>query len=224
MDRKNAAVNPRRPYDSSRRQRQALETRATIIESSRHLFMRDGYAATTVAAIALHAGVSVDTVYKSFGGKAGLVRAIFDDGLAGAGPIHAEARSDHLQATEPDPRKIIRGWGRLAMEVAPRLAPILLLLRSAAASDRELAAVLEEIDDRRLQRMTQNARTLMEGGHLRDGVTLAKAADVLWTSSSQELYELLVIRRGWSVEAFTQFAGDIMIAALLPSSPRADST
>jgi AcrR family transcriptional regulator len=184
--------------------------------------MSDGYAATTVAAIAADAGVSVDTIYKSFRGKSGLVQAICDEALAGAGPVHAEVRSDQLQATEPDPREIIRGWSRLAMEVAPRGAPLLLLLRSAAASDPELAAVLHEIDDRRLQRMTHNARTLLEGGHLRDGITLCDAADILWTCSSQELYELLVVRRGWSLEAFARFTSDTMIAALLPANPRAD--
>jgi hypothetical protein len=147
------------------------------------------------------------------------VRAIFDEALAGAGPTHAEARSDQLQTREPDPRKIIRGWGKLQAEVAPRGAPFLLLMRAAAVTDPQLIALLREIEDQRLERMTHNARTLLVGGHLRDGMTLAEAADILWTCSSTELYELLVVRRRWSIEAFTRFTSDAMIAALLPPDP-----
>ena len=96
------------------------------------------------------------------------------------------------------------------------MAPVLLLVREAAASDPELARLQEEMDAARLTRMTHNARTLMKGGHLRKGITLESATDVLWTYSSPELYELLVIRRGWSVARYGQFIADSMIAALLP--------
>ena len=49
-------------------------------------------------------------------------------------------------------------------------------------------------------------------------MTLDAATDVLWTYSSPELYELLVLRRGWSVERYGRFIADAMIAALLPTS------
>ena len=163
----------------------------------------------------MDAGVSEETVYKAFGNKIALVRAIRDQALAGAGPVHAERRSDRMQASENDPRQIIRGWGVLTMEVAPRVAPVLLLVRDAAASDPELARLQAEMDAARLTRMTHNARTLLKGGHLREGLTLDAATDVLWTYSSPELYEMLVIRRGWAVERYGRFIADAMIAALL---------
>jgi hypothetical protein len=103
------------------------------------------------------------------------------------------------------------------MEVAPRVAPVLLLVRQAAASDPELSRLQEEMDAARLTRMTHNAQTLLEGGHLRQGMTLAAATDVLWTYSSPELYELLVLRRHWSVQRYGEFIADAMIAALLPA-------
>ena len=103
------------------------------------------------------------------------------------------------------------------MEVAPRVAPVLLLVRDAAASDPQLATLQDEMDAARLTRMTHNARTLLNGGHLRKGITLDGATDVLWTYSSPELFELLVVRRGWSIERYGQFIGDAMIAALLPA-------
>ena len=60
------------------------------------------------------------------------------------------------------------------------------------------------------------ARTLHERGDLREGITLEQARDVLWTISPPELYELLVLRRGWSVDRFVAFQAERSIAALLP--------
>src|SRR4029078_1118344 len=162
-------------------------------------------------------GVSEETVYKVFGNKVSLVRAIRDKALAGDGPVHAEPRADRMKSRERDPRNTIRGWGVVAMEVAPRVAPVLLLVRQAAASDPELARLQAEMDAARLTRMTHTPRTLLDGKHLRSGITLDAATDVLWTYSSPELYELLVIRRAWSVERYGRFITDAMIAALLSS-------
>jgi AcrR family transcriptional regulator len=206
---------PRR-YDSTRRREAAHRRHGAIVDAARHLFLRDGFRATTIAKIATHAGVSEETVYKTFRNKVALVRAIRDKALAGAGPVHAERRSDRMQARERDPRAIVRQWGALTTEVAPAVAPVLLLVRDAAASDPELAGLQDEMDAARLTRMTHNARTLLKGGHLRKGMTLDAAADVLWTYSSPELYELLVIRRRWPVERYGRFVADSMIAALWP--------
>jgi AcrR family transcriptional regulator len=211
-----AKVKRRRRYDSARRQEAAQERRAAVVDAASRLFMREGFSGTTIARIAEDAGVSEEMVYKVFGNKIALVQAIRDKALAGEGPVHAERRSDLMQASQNDPRAIIRGWGVLTMEVAPRVAPVLLLVREAAASDPELARLDEEMDASRLTRMTHNARTLLNGGHLRAGITLDAATDVLWTYSSPQLYELLVIRRGWSVERYGRFIADSMIAALLP--------
>jgi AcrR family transcriptional regulator len=216
MDRKRPAVKNTRRYDSTRRQEQARQTREAILDSARQAFLRDGFAPTTIAAIAAGARVSVDTVYKAFGGKPGLVRAICQQALRGEGPIPAEARSDALHAGGTDPRTIIRGWGALTTEVAPRVAPILLLVRAAAASDPEMAGLQSEIEGQRLERMTENARRLGEAGHLRTSLTVEQAGEILWTYSSPALYELLVLIRGWPVERYGGFIAEGMIAALLP--------
>src|ERR1700738_1683282 len=128
-------VKSKRPYDSTRRRQQARQTRADILEAALRRFLADGFASTTIATLAADVGVSVDTIYKSFGGKPGLVRAICEQALAGEGPVPAEARSDALHTATRDPRAIVRGWSVLATEVAPRVAPILLLIRDAAAAD-----------------------------------------------------------------------------------------
>jgi AcrR family transcriptional regulator len=219
MEQKSPTVNTRRRYDSSGRRERARQTRGQIVDAAEGLFLTDGYAATTVAAIAAAAQVSVETIYKGFGGKPGLVRAIVDKGLAGQGPIPAEQRSDHIRDTEPDPRQILTAWGTFTAEIAPRVAPILTLARDAAASDPDVATVLEQISAARLARMTVNARGLSDAGHLRPGITPAEAADILWTYSSPELYELLVISRGWPAERYGQFIAQALITALLPGEP-----
>jgi AcrR family transcriptional regulator len=211
----------KRRYDSPRRAEQARQTRAAVADAAGRLFLRDGFAATTIAGIAAEAMVSAETIYKAFGGKPGLVRAICERALAGEGPVPAETRSDELQLTEPDPREIIRGWGKLSAEVAPRASPIALLLRAAEAADPEVAALRAELDASRLRRMTSNARNLAEAGHLRDGITAEHAGQVMWTYSSPELYELLVLQLGWPPERYGAFIADAMIAALLPPEPPA---
>jgi AcrR family transcriptional regulator len=215
MEREPPDVKPTRPYDASRRRELARQTHRTIIASAERRFLRDGYAPTTIKAIAADAEVSPATIYKSFGGKPGLIRAIRTRALQGDRAIPAEQRSDELQATQSDPRTIIRGWGRFTAEIAPRVSPILLLIRDAAATDPEVGALLEEMDSDRLRRMTLNALRLRDAGHLRAGTTLAQAADILWTYSSPELYELLVLRRGWTPARYGSFIADAMINTLL---------
>jgi len=204
----------KRGYDSSRRQEQARRHREAVLTAAQHRFLSDGYSATTIAAIAGDAGVSAETIYKTFGGKAGLVKAIWERGLAGSGDVPAPQRSDQMQAREKDPRQIIRNWGQLTSEVAPRVAPILLLIRSAATAEPEMARLLSETDQQRLQRMRHNARAL--AGHLKPGVSPRAAAEIMWTYSSPDLYDLLVLRRQWPVQRYGRFIADSMISALLP--------
>ena len=210
-----AKVKTKRRYDATGRQEQARRNQQAILDAAEHLFLGDGYAGTTISAIARDAGVSVDTIYKTFGGKSGLVRALYERGLSGRGHIPAYERSDQMRAQEHDPQTIMRKWGRLTAEVASVVSPIRLLMRSAALDDQEMAALLAESDEERLGRMRHHAKFLKERGYLRRGVTVAEATDVLWTCSSLELYELLVLRRGWSLRRFSQFVANFMITALL---------
>src|SRR6266446_2251259 len=123
MGRKSQAVKGR-SYDASLRREQARRNHDRIIEMAQRRFLRTGYGPTTISAIAKDAGVSVDTIYKSFGGKPGLIRAMTVRALEGTGPVPAEQRSDDLQAREHDPRQLISGWGVFVTEVAPLAAPI----------------------------------------------------------------------------------------------------
>jgi AcrR family transcriptional regulator len=175
-----------------------------------------GYAATSIASVAEEAGVSVQTIYKVFGGKSGLVQAIYERGLLGRGPDPAFDRSDAMRARESDPRTIMRKWGVLTAEVASVVTPIRVLMRAAAVSAPEMAALVKETETSRLERARHHARFLQERGYLREGVTLREATDVLWVCTSVEFFDLLVTQRGWTLSRFGRFVSDFMSASLLP--------
>src|SRR5215218_70130 len=121
--------------------------------------LRDGYAATTIGSIAATAGVSAETIYKTFGGKPGIVRALYQQALEGSGPEGAEHRSDRLRGTATG-HELVAGWAELAREVAPQIAPLAVLLRDAAATTPRARSLLDEMEHTRLLRMRDNARAL----------------------------------------------------------------
>jgi hypothetical protein len=47
-------------------------------------------------------------------------------------------------------------------------------------------------------------------------VSVNEARDVLWTYNSAELYDLLVLHRGWSPKRYGRWIAEALIAALLP--------
>lgn len=204
----------KRRYDGAGRRAQAERVRSALIEAARDLLLTDGYAALTIPKVARACGVSPESVYKRFAGKPALVRAVVEQALRGLGPVPAETRSDALDAHDLD--DLLRGWGRLTAEVGPRVAPILLLVEAAAGHDPELAGLARQLDDDRRTRMTANARRLAEAGHLPPGTSVARAADVLWTYSSPQLYDLLVVRSGWDPQQLATFVSAGLAAHLAP--------
>jgi len=211
------SVKRPRAYDSTGRREQARQTRARVLESARARFLEHGYTATTIPAIAKDAGVSVETVYKAFGNKAGLLKTVFDIAIVGDDEPVPMLERDAVKANraEPDPRKKLRIYGEFYVTSAARAVPVQLLARDAARSDPAAAAVWQQMIDERLTGMTRFAQDLHDGGHLRVGVSVDQARDVLWTFNSAELWELLVITRGWTPEDFGHWIGDMLIAALL---------
>ncbi len=193
----------KRRYDGAARRAQAERVRAALIETARDMLLNDGYAALTIPKLAKAGGVSAESVYKRFAGKPALVRAVVDQALRGIGPVAAETRSDALGVD--DLQELLRGWGRLSAEVAPRVAPILLLVHAAAAHDLQLANLARELDDNRRARMAGNARRLADAGHLPPGLSVAQATDILWTYSSPQIYDLLVVRSGWNLDRYATF-------------------
>ena len=206
----------KRSYDASRRQESARENRRRILAAARERFLRDGYAATTIIAIAGDAAVAPQTVTKQFGNKPGLVKALFDYALVGDDDGSSlEEREDIIAIhRQPDPHIMLRRYAEALAAMLPRTAPLQLLLREASG-DEEVAEVWSQIRAGRLVGMTNLATTLRRGKHLRPGMSADEARDILWTYSSPELYELLVMNRGWTVKRYADFLASSVSSALL---------
>jgi len=210
-------VKRARQYDSSRRQAQARQTRAAILEAAHARFLERGYAATTVSEIAAAAGVSVETVYKAFANKAGLLKAMFDVAIVGDDePVPLEQREmvARIQA-EPSGRKKLEIYGTAYAERAERAVPVQLLVRDAAASDAGAGVVLDQLNEERLAGMTAFSQHLHDSKVLRKGVRADEARDILWLFTAPEVYERLVIERGWSTRRFGTWIAQQLTAALL---------
>jgi len=205
-----------RKYDASRRQDLARASRARILGAARTRFLRDGYAATTIAQIAADADVAPQTVTKHFANKSGLVKALFDVALVGDDDEAPLSERSWIIAIheQPDPYVKLTMFGETLATMLPRTAPIQLLMR--ASGDPELAAVWTQIRNGRLVGMTNVARNLADGQHLRDDVSVDDARDILWTYSSPDLYELLAMNRNWSTERYAAFLAATTTDALLP--------
>lgn len=212
-----APVKVRRRYDSSGRQQQAERNRRAIIDAARELFLAQGFGATTMPAIARAAGVSVQTVYKVFGTKTGLAKAVFDVAMAGDHEPVAMLDRPLLGRVrdEPDAHRKFELYGEFLAEVAPRHVPIQLVIRDATASDPDARAVWDELQADRLRAMTNFANALKADGLLRSGISVSEARDVLWTYNSAELFQLLVVERGWPPRRYGRWVAAALISALL---------
>jgi AcrR family transcriptional regulator len=77
-------VNQRRHYRSPRREQQAEQTRLLVLDAAERLFKERGYVGTSIAAVAVEAGVSPETVYGHFGSKRVLLGELFRRAARGA--------------------------------------------------------------------------------------------------------------------------------------------
>jgi AcrR family transcriptional regulator len=136
-------VKPRRRYDSTRRQAQAAQTRQDILAAAQRLFLERGYAGTTLAAIATAAGVVVETIYRAYGSKAELFKAVVRAAVAG-GADRAQVPVEQRPAiaaviAEPDPHRQLELYAATQPGIHARAGPLLRVLVGAAAADPELA-------------------------------------------------------------------------------------
>lgn len=207
----------RRAYDSNSRKEAAQATRQSIIDSARRLFLEQGYAGTTMSAIAGAAGIALDTVYATVGKKPMLFKLLVETAISGQDqPVPAEAR-DYVRAirVQPDAAKKLQSYAAALRAIQPRLAPLFRALQAAAPLDPDLQALWQEITQRRAANMRLLAKELAATGSLRKGLTVPMVADIIWSMNSPEFYLLLVEQRGWSPEEFERWLGDAWIRLLL---------
>jgi len=208
----------KRSYDASGRREQARARRLAVVLAARDLFERDGFRPTTIAAIAAHAGVSAESVYKGFGTKAALTKAVFDLVITGDDEPVPVAERPAIQAVRDEPdlrRKIAMFVAGLAQRQA-RSAGVQILIRDGRHVDDSLVPVWAKLTDEGLAGMTMLGRNLLETGQLRDGIDLGEVRDVLWNYLSIDHYERLVRTQRWSLERYSRWLAHAITSAICP--------
>jgi AcrR family transcriptional regulator len=208
--------NPR-TYDASGRREQARATRREVLDAAKGLFLERGYAATTMSDVAARAGVAVQTVYSAVGGKAALLKEVFDVTLVGDDlPVPVVERPEIARVTaETDGRRKLELFAAYVSGVLERITPLNPVLWVAADSDEAAAAVLEGFYVGRLQGMTEFATNLKEQRLLRRGMTVERAAAVLAAHIDPASWHNLVERQGFTRREFERWFVDVTEAALL---------
>ena len=207
----------KRSYDASGRREQARARRRAVVVAAEALFERDGFRSTTIAAVAERAGVSAESIYKGFGTKAALAKAVFDFVIAGDDepvPVWRRSEADAIRA-EPDVRRKLIMYTRGLAARQQRSAKVQILIRDGGHTDQTLTVLWQRLLAERLTGMTMLGRHLIESGQLREGIELDEVRDVLWTYTAVELYELLVVERGWPLDRYAEWIGHAIAAALV---------
>lgn len=201
---------------SRTRQQRAQDTRQRISDGAKHLFLTQGYAATTITDIAAAAGVAHQTVYFVFGSKASLLSAIVDAEIVG--DAHAVPLLDRPSVRRigqvADPADRLRRIVAVSCDITQRVAPVYEIVRSGAA-DGDVADLLDRHEEQRWR--THRAFAGMLDGGLAAGLSLDEAADRLYTVLSHEVFWLLVHRRRWSTARWRRHVADEARRLLLPS-------
>jgi AcrR family transcriptional regulator len=210
-------VKPKRPYDSPRRREQAAATRLEILEAAQRLFERDGYAATTMAAIAAEARVALKTVYVAFETKSGVLRALWNVRLrAGAEDVPIAAHAIYREVLEePDAERQVRLNARNSRAGKLRVAAIAEVIRSAAPLDGEIASLWDRISTEYHDNQRAIVQSITDKRALHPSLDVQRATDILWAINHPNTWQLLVRERGWTPDEYERWAAETACAQLL---------
>lgn len=194
-----------------RREARARQTRARIVAAATDLFLSQGYAATTVTAIAQRADVAPATVYQAFGTKAAVLTRALEEAIVGDDGTEPLLERPWVRAArdEDDPTRRLRLVAEGAAQVAARTAALKAVARDAAATEAEMRALLTDDDARRLE--TQQA--LVEIALGRRARAEEVAAFYLLVNSTG--HDLASEHLGWSTSAWSRWLGATLTRLLL---------
>ena len=210
----------KRTYNSPHRQQQAAATRQTILEAADRLFMRDGYPATTMEAIANEAGVSLKTVYLPFSTKSGVLRAVWDLRLKGDqsdAPVADSAWFSEV-INEDDPFRKLRLNARGSRTVKSRIGGMFAVIRGAAEIDADCRELWELIQSDFHDIEGTVVKSIHRSGALKPGLTVHHGTDILWTLNHPDVWTLLVEQRGWSPASYETWLAEASSSQLLSTA------
>ena len=208
----------KRPYNSTRRQAQARETRQQIIEAARRLFSEYGYAGATIDAIAQEAGVAAETIFATFGNKRTILARLIAVAVGGDDQTVPLLERSGPQAVlqERDPARKLQLFAEDISKILERVAPIFTIMRVAAKTEPDIAELLKNVLEERLRTLGAMVQSLTAHGPLRTGLDVTQGTDIVWTLTSPEVFTLLTVDRGWPREKYVDWLSDTLIRLLLP--------
>ncbi len=194
--------------------------RRAVVDAAHRLFLDRGYGATTIEAISELSDVPAATVYRLFSSKRGILKALLDVSIVGDEDAVPMPQRPHVRAllADPDPAVQLGGFVAIAADVNARVAPIYLVLVSAAGADPEAAALLDELTSQRREGQRMVARSLARAGALRPDLRERDAVDVIHALMSPEVYRLLVLDRGWKPPRYEAWLTRLLVDQLLPDA------
>lgn len=181
----------KRTYTSTVRAVAARETHAAILQAAEELFTERGYARATVSGIAERAGVALNTVYTSVGGKAALMEALTREGTE-------DQEIDTVVAAvrdSTDGREVLRLTAESTGEITRRHESLLNLLFENATADPAVAAAAEQAVKRYRERLSLIAEHLVALRAVRTDA--ARSEQILWFYFGQGAWKT-VRGLGWS--------------------------
>src|SRR4029453_5344456 len=166
---------------------QVRATRQKVLGAARDLFLRRGYFGATIEAIAQRAAVSPQTVYNVVGGKAALLKAVYDVALAGDDePVPMGERPIFVAiGAPPGPRPCLALYARVGRDILSRAGPLVtVVFVEGTGRDQDLRAFVDKIESERAIGTSDMAHHVATRFGRPAGLPEAEAADVLWSLTS----------------------------------------
>jgi AcrR family transcriptional regulator len=208
-----------RAYNSATRIEGAQRTRASIVEAARDLLLEGGYAGMSVASLAAAADVSPQTVYNSVGNKAAVVKAVWDETIAGddAQVAMSDRPEFHAMFSAGDRTAFAKAYAHWNRVLASRVGPLLGALL-AHGTDATLIEFMETIEQERYVGTTNTITGLRDRIGLperhADEQGLRWLIDAAWTVNAPDCYDRLVRRRGRSPDEYESWLAGQLTALL----------
>lgn len=210
----------RRAYRSRVREDRAAKTRAAVIAAARKSFIRDGWQATTIAAVAGAAGVSAESVYAIFGNKTQLLLAVVQAAVRRSEPDTplVEQAGPQAVASAPDQATALRLFAEDITRVLSAVADMVAVVRVAAQADPAVEGVYRTIHSGRRENLRVFARALSGKGPLRGSLSEDDVLDEVWRLASPELFLLMTRTEGLSLPAYARWLECTLGRLLLPET------
>ena len=207
------SASSERGYRSPLRAKRAAETRTAVLAAAHRLFTSTGWSGTGMRDVATEAGVATETVYAHFSSKSALFQAVADLAVVGDDqPVALAERAEFAAIGRGSRSHRITAAARLVTGVNTRTAALAKVLREAAASDQEIAGILDATRERQ-RRDVAAAIALAVGAE-----PSAVDRDGVWALTSPEVYLLLVETSGWTSDQYQAWMTKMLERAVPRSS------